>query len=189
MRVIWTLTTKLAKQKRNVKLKAYRRTFNGRISRAAESANKFAKDHNLKGRVSAVELRALYEQQGGLCILTGRSLTCDRPNADSHMSLDHLVAIACPSGTARGSVDNMLLVRLPINKIKRNEPLCRMFGEHKPVLTQYMQECLSKERQREIVELQYLQLKALGKDVVEGEYVSVKNYRRRNISRCKNKTN
>ncbi len=142
------MTTKLYKRKRNTKLKAYRRTLNGRLGRAAERANKLAADHNLKGRVTTAELKAMYDEQGGLCLLTGRSLTCDRPNSSSHMSLDHLVGINCTSGVANGTSSNMCLVRLPVNKAKGNRPLCELFNETKPVLTEHMVQVLSEERQK-----------------------------------------
>ena len=180
------MTTKLFKQKRNTRLKAYRRTLNGRLSRAAERANKLAADHNLKGRVTTAELKTMYEEQGGLCLITGRSLTPDRPSADSHMSLDHIVAINCVSGVAKGTSSNMCLVRLPVNKAKGSRPLCELFNESKPVLTQYMVEVLSEERQKEIVDIQYQQLKKLGKDVTAGDYLVVKNYRRKRNNRRKN---
>lgn len=173
------MTTKLYKRKRNTKLKAYRRTLNGRLGRAAERANKLAADHNLKGRVTTAELKAMYDEQGGLCLLTGRSLTCDRPNSSSHMSLDHLVGINCTSDVANGTSSNMCLIRLPVNKAKGNRPLCELFNETKPILTQYMIEVLSEERQKEVVELQYKQLKALGRDVNAGDYALVSNYRRK----------
>lgn len=186
MRVIWTLTTKLYKRKRNTKLKAYRRTLNGRLGRAAERANKLATDYNLKGRVTTAELKAMYEEQGGLCLITGRSLTPDRPSADSHMSLDHLVAAQCVSGVANGTSSNMCLVRLPVNKAKGSRPLCELFNETKPVLTEYMVEVLSEERQKEIIDIQYQQLKSLGKDVTAGDFTVIKNYRRKRSNRRKN---
>ncbi|WP_294749961.1 hypothetical protein [uncultured Exiguobacterium sp.] len=179
------MTTKLSRRKRNTKLKAYRRTLNGRLGRAAERANKLAADHNLKGRVTTAELKSMYEEQGGLCLITGRSLTPDRPSADSHMSLDHLVALNCVSGVANGTSSNMCLVRLPVNKAKGSRPLCELFNETKPILTQYMIEVLSKERQKEVVELQYKQLKALGRDVDAGDYTLVSNYRRKSSNRSK----
>jgi len=180
------LTTKLFKQKRNTRLKAYRRTLNGRLSRAAERANKLASDYNLKGCITTAELKAMYEEQGGLCLITGRSLTPDRPSADSHMSLDHLIGINCISGVANGTSSNMCLVRLPVNKAKGSRPLCELFNETKPVLTEYMVQVLSEERQKEIIDLQYQQLKNLGKDVTAGDYIVVKNYRRKRSNRRKN---
>lgn len=180
------MTTKLSKRKRNTKLKAYRRTLNGRLGRAAERANKLAADYNLKGRITTAELKAMYGEQGGLCLLTGRSLTCDRPNSSSHMSLDHLVGINCISGVANGTSSNMCLVRLPVNKAKGSRPLCELFNETKPILTEYMTEVLSEERQKEIVDLQYQQLKNLGKDVTAGDYIVTKNYRRKRSNRRKN---
>lgn len=179
------MTTKLYKRKRNTKLKAYRRTLNGRLGRAAERANKLAADYNLKGRITTAELKAMYDEQGGLCLITGRSLTPDRPSADSHMSLDHLVGINCTSGVANGTSSNMCLVRLPVNKAKGSRPLCELFNETKPVLTEYMTEVLSEERQKEIIDIQYQQLKNLGRDVVRGEFIVVKNYRRKNNNRRK----
>ncbi|MCT4792849.1 MULTISPECIES: hypothetical protein [Exiguobacterium] len=180
------MTTKLFKQKRNTRLKAYRRTLNGRLSRAAERANKLAADHNLKGRVTTAELKAMYEEQGGLCLITGRSLTPDRPSADSHMSLDHLVAAQCASGVANGTSSNMCLVRLPINKAKGSRPLCELFNETKPILTEYMVQVLSEERQKDIIDIQYQQLKALGRDVDDSDYIVMKNYRRKRSNRRKN---
>ena len=165
--------------------RAYRRTLNGRLSRAAERANKLAADYNLEGRVVTDELKLLYEQQGGLCVLTGRSLTCDRPNSSSHMSLDHIVAINCPSGVSIGAVSNMCLVRLPVNKAKNSRPLCELFNETVPILTQYMVDTLTLERQKEIVDMQYKQLKELGRDVSAGDYKVVSNYRRKNSNRSK----
>lgn len=180
------MTTKLSRRKRNTKLKAYRRTLNGRLGRAAERANKLAADHNLKGRVTTTELKLMYEEQGGLCLITGRSLTPDRPSADSHMSLDHLVAAQCVSGVANGTSSNMCLVRLPVNKAKGSRPLCELFNETKPVLTEYMVEVLSEERQKEIIDIQYQQLKNLGRDVTAGEFSLVKNYRKKRSNRRKN---
>lgn len=166
--------------------RSYRRTLSGRLSRAAESANKLAKEQGLEGRVTTDQLKDLFQQQGGLCLLTGRSLTADNPDADSHLSLDHIVAASCKSGVATGSVENMALVRLPINRLKYALPLCEMFGKDVPALTQYMVEVLSEERQKEIVDLQYKQLKALGRDVTAGDYIVVKNYRRKRSNRRKN---
>lgn len=179
------MATKLSKRKRNTKLKAYRRTLSGRLGRAAERANKLASDHNLKGRITTAELKAMYEEQGGLCLITGRSLTADRPSAASHMSLDHLVAAQCVSGVANGTSSNICLVRLPINKAKGSRPLCELFNETKPILTEYMIEVLPEERQKEIVDLQYQQLKKLGRDVTAGEFSLVKNYRKKRSNRRK----
>ena len=180
------MITKLSRRKRNTKLKAYRRTLSGRLGRAAERANKLASDHNLKGRITTAELKAMYDEQGGLCLISGRSLTCDRPNSSSHMSLDHLVAAQCASGVANGTSSNMCLVRLPVNKAKGSRPLCELFNETKPILTEYMVEVLSEERQKEIIDIQYQQLKAIGKDVTAGEYIVAKNYRRKRSNRRKN---
>lgn len=182
------MTIDQKKRRAAAKHRAYRRTLNGRIGRAAEWANKLAKKHEIDGRISTKELQDLYKQQGGLCLFTGRSLTPDRPKADSHLSLDHIVAITCPSKVAVGSSENMALVRLPINRIKNNKPLCEMFGQNKPILTQHMVDYLPTARQIEIVELQYKQLKALGREVAEGDYVIVRNYRRKSNG-CKHKTN
>lgn len=168
--------------------RSYRRTLSGRLSRAAESANKLAKEQGLEGRVTTDQLKDLFQQQGGLCLFTGRSLTADNPDADSHLSLDHIVAANCKSGVATGSVENMALVRLPVNRIKYSLPLCEMFGKDVPVLTRFMTECLSEDRQKEIIDLQYRQLKALGKGVVKGQFTKVGNYRRRNTNRRTNKT-
>ena len=183
------MTTKLSRRKRNTKLKAYRRTLNGRLGRAAERANKIATDYNLEGRITTAELKVMYDEQGGLCLITGRSLTADRPSADSHMSLDHLVAAQCVSGVANGTSSNMCLVRLPVNKAKGSRPLCELFNKTKPILTQYMIEVLSEDRQKEVVELQYKQLKALGRDVNAGDYALVSNYRRKSSTSRSKKIN
>jgi len=187
--VIRTLETEQElKQQVAARHRSYRRTLSGRLSRAAESANKLAKEQGLEGRVTTDQLKDLFQQQGGLCLLTGRSLTADNPDADSHLSLDHIVAANCKSGVATGSVENMALVRLPINRLKYSLPLCELFGKDLPVLTRYMTECLSEDRQKEIIDLQYRQLKALGKGVVKGQFTKVGNYRRRNTNRRTNKT-
>jgi len=48
-----------------------------------------------------------------------------------------------------------------------------------------MIEVLPEERQKEIVDLQYQQLKKLGRDVTAGEFSLVKNYRKKRSNRRK----
>jgi len=131
----------------------------------------------------------MYDEQGGLCLITGRSLTPDRPSAASHMSLDHLVAAQCVSGVANGTSSNMCLVRLPVNKAKGSRPLCELFNETKPVLTEYMVQVLSEERRKEIIDIQYQQLKNLGRDVTAGEFSLVKNHRKKRSKKSPKKRN
>ncbi len=172
--------TKEERLKRRVaaRHRSYRRTWSGRLSRMAERANARAKLHGIPGRVTTGELQELLLEQGGRCALTGRSLTADKPNALSHASLDHIVGVNCRSGITTGSKENLMLVRLNSNKMKGNMPLPSLFGETKPVLTEYMSEFMPVERQRQILELQAQQLRALGRQVTSDDYVVVKNLRR-----------
>lgn len=158
--------------------RSYRRTWSGRLSRMAERANARANLQGIPGRVTTEELQELLLEQGSRCALTGRSLTADKPNALSHASLDHIVGVNCSSGIATGTRDNLMMVRLTANKMKGNMPLSSLFGETKPVLTEYMTEFMSPERQRQVLELQAQQLQALGRQVSSDDYVVVKNLRR-----------
>jgi len=166
------------KRQAAAKHRAYRRTWLGRLGRAAERSNARAKLYGIPGRVTTGELQELLFEQGGRCALTGRSLTPDKPNALSHASLDHVIGINCDSGIATGSKENLMLVRINANKMKGNMPLSSLFGETKPVLTEYMTEFMPVERQRQILELQAQQLRALGRQVTSDDYVVVKNLRR-----------
>lgn len=152
-------------QKRRIatrKQRQNRRTLLGRLKRCAEKANRSASELGMDERITTSELTELYMKQSGRCAISGNLLTVKDPNSQSFLSLDHVIGLRCKSGLGKNTIANMQLVRLPLNKRKSVNPLCKLFKRDRPVVTRAVMDSFEEEDIEVLVESQRAQMNALG---------------------------